>query len=385
MVAFAQNKLSPAGAADVPNRRIRKIVLHDGVRGKIPNGTTDYIWQGWQTMEERNPFGGSGSTDTPIRQYVWGAYIDECIQVNLMAVVSPQDPPLGAYYLLQDLLYRAVALTNSGGQVVEAYDTDAYGNTLVFTGPGADGVWFTDDDVPSSYGANEIIYCGYRFDPDTQLYYVRNRTYNLVLGRWIRRDPIGYAGGINLYRYLGARAAVATDPLGNRWVKAPGIRLCEVYLPESLLYRLHFAHVWLSIGKVGWGFHPGLPATGNLGVFVPQPGLILKEVNYNNLPEKGGPGWQNGYKVCHSLYVSSCRCDPNKSAAGVKAALAAARKGPAPDYSVEFFDRLDWALSTIITGAMTGRKKENYWYGLPKPDVKLDGNVYPDWPPFIVA
>jgi len=38
---------------------------------------------------------------------------------------------------------------------------DAYGNTIIFTGPGADGVWFTDDDVQSSYGANEIIYCGY--------------------------------------------------------------------------------------------------------------------------------------------------------------------------------------------------------------------------------
>ena len=28
----------------------------------------------------------------------------------------------------------------------------------------------------SSSCANEIIYCGYRFDPDTQLYYVRNRS-----------------------------------------------------------------------------------------------------------------------------------------------------------------------------------------------------------------
>ena len=63
-----------------------------GLSGNIPNGTTDYIWQGWQTMEERNPFGGSGSTDTPIRQYVWGAYIDECIQVNLMAVVTLLEP-----------------------------------------------------------------------------------------------------------------------------------------------------------------------------------------------------------------------------------------------------------------------------------------------------
>ncbi len=113
------------------------------------------------------------------------------------------------YYLLQDLLYRAVALTNSSGQIVEAYDCEAYGNTLIFTGHGPDGLWFTDDDVQSRYGANEIIFCGYRFDPEAQLYYVRNRTYNPALGRWIQRDPIGYDGGINLYGY------VESSPVGN--------------------------------------------------------------------------------------------------------------------------------------------------------------------------
>ena len=183
--------------------------------GNIPNGTTDYIWQGWQTVEGRNPFGGSGSTDTPIRQYVWGAYIDECIQNNLMAVLSPQDLPLGAYYLLQDLLYRGVALTNSVGYIVEAYYTDAYGNTLIFIEPGSDGRWFTDDDVQSSYCANEIIYCGYRYDPESQLYYVRNRTYNSVLGRWIQRDPIGYSGGINLSAYVDSSPAGAADRSGS--------------------------------------------------------------------------------------------------------------------------------------------------------------------------
>ena len=100
------------------------------------------------------------------------------------------------------------------GIVSEAYDTDAYGNTLVFTGLGADGVWFTDDDTQYSYGANEIIYCGYRFNPETQLYYVRNRTYHPVLGRWLQRDPIGYSGGINLYEYVDCAPAELVDSNG---------------------------------------------------------------------------------------------------------------------------------------------------------------------------
>ena len=230
---------------------------------QVPDGTTDYIWQGSQVVEERN------SSNAPVRQYVWGTYpgaaaltgpsaqtgfrpentglgslnVDECVQLTTLTTLGPQSLPAGAYYLLQDLLYRAVALTDSSGSVVEAYDTDAYGNTLIFTAPGAIAVLrqepksrlstgvanrdFTDDDVQSSYGANEIIYCGYPdygivimvigtglYDPETDLYYVRNRGYNPALGRWIQRDPIGYSGGINLYEYVSGRAVVGMDPSG---------------------------------------------------------------------------------------------------------------------------------------------------------------------------
>ncbi len=64
-----------------------------------------------------------------------------------------------------------------------------------------------------------------RSDPETQLYYVRNRMYNPALGRWGQRDPIGYSDGINLYEYVGGRAAVgAVDPIGtdSRGLLPPG-------------------------------------------------------------------------------------------------------------------------------------------------------------------
>ena len=93
--------------------------------------------------------------------------------------------------------------------------------------------------------ANEIIYGGYPdnnrvstdigtglSDPECELYYVRNRTYGSIPGtvlrqepksrkatggatRVLQRDPIGYAGGVNLYEYVGGRADVAVDPEGN--------------------------------------------------------------------------------------------------------------------------------------------------------------------------
>ena len=100
------------------------------------------------------------------------------------------------------------------GAVVEVYDCDAYGNTLIFTGPGADGVWFTDDDVQSNYGASNIIYCGYRYDAETESHYVRNRYYSPVLGWWITRDPIGYEEGANVYGYTWGRPSGAVDGSG---------------------------------------------------------------------------------------------------------------------------------------------------------------------------
>ena len=97
---------------------------------------------------------------------------------------------------------------------------DAYGNTLIFTGPGPDGLWFTDDDVQSDYGANEIVYCGYRYDPETALYYVRNRYYSPALGRWLTRDPIGYLDGSSLYQYVESGPTTAFDPGATSKVSA---------------------------------------------------------------------------------------------------------------------------------------------------------------------
>ena len=50
-------------------------------------------------------------------------------------------------YPLGDLLYRTTALTDASKDVVEAYDCDAYGRTLIFSAAGTDLTWFTDEDL----------------------------------------------------------------------------------------------------------------------------------------------------------------------------------------------------------------------------------------------
>ena len=42
--------------------------------------------------------------------------------------------------------------------------------------------------------------CGYRYDAETENYYVRNRHYSPGHGQWLIRDPLQYIKGANAYQ-----------------------------------------------------------------------------------------------------------------------------------------------------------------------------------------
>jgi RHS repeat-associated protein len=196
---------------DATGRRIRKVVSNGGLSGTIANNTYRYISESQQIVEELLV----GGSTTTLRQFIWGQYIDEFIQMKTYASTGSQPLPAGAYYLHSSLLYRPVALTHASDAIVEAYETDAYGNTLIYSEPGPDSTWFTNDDVQSDQPACEIVFCGYRFDPETQIYHVRARPYVPMLGRFIARDQLAYIDGPNLYQYARSAPTGFLDPFGN--------------------------------------------------------------------------------------------------------------------------------------------------------------------------
>ena len=111
-----------------------------------------------------------------LRQFVWGIYIDELVQLRTYQNAGSQALVAGSYYPLQDLLYRSIALTTVAATIAEAYDTDAYGNTLIYLGPGTGGAWFTNADVQSVQPVCEYIFTGREYDPETQIYFYRRDT-----------------------------------------------------------------------------------------------------------------------------------------------------------------------------------------------------------------
>ncbi len=71
--------------------------------------------------------------------------------------------------------------------------------------------------LSSSYVANRKGYAGYENDGAiVRFAHVRNRVLDSTLGRWTRRDPIGYVDGSNLYEYVRSAAIRRMDSSGLR-------------------------------------------------------------------------------------------------------------------------------------------------------------------------
>ncbi|MCX5676140.1 MAG: RHS repeat-associated core domain-containing protein [Planctomycetota bacterium] len=102
---------------------------------------------------------------------------------------------------------NVTALVNTSGTVVERYLYDSYGKPTI-----TDANWSVITWANSK--KNEILYCGYRLDPETGLYHVRHRYYHPTLGRWTARDPWETYDTLNLLQYCSADPLGRVDPFG---------------------------------------------------------------------------------------------------------------------------------------------------------------------------
>ncbi|MGR6987262.1 RHS repeat-associated core domain-containing protein, partial [Klebsiella aerogenes] len=71
------------------------------------------------------------------------------------------------------------------------------------------GVWGEKGEVYADRISNPLRFQGQYFDAETGLHYNRHRYYDPEISGFISQDPIGLAGGLNVYQY-------APNPLG--WV-----------------------------------------------------------------------------------------------------------------------------------------------------------------------
>jgi RHS repeat-associated protein len=117
-------------------------------------------------------------------------------------------------YHVRDHLGSVRDVLDREGKLQASYDYDPYGQ---FIGQPAKA---------SGFG-----YAGMYYHAPSGLYLTKYRAYDPRGGRWLSRDPIGEAGGINLYGYAKGNPVGYNDPLGLN----PAAGMCVATGPGALV------------------------------------------------------------------------------------------------------------------------------------------------------
>lgn len=170
---------------DALGRRIRKSA----------SGTAEwYAHEGSQIILDVD-----SATNAVKVEYAWYPGIDNLLGLKTAAVtaVALTDPNIGTI--------RGLAHFN-GGNLIKRYAEDVWGDVVADTGLKV-----------------RFKFAGREFDQETGLYYMRARFYDPAIGRFLSEDPIGIAGGLNLYAYAGNDPVNSSDPFGL----CPGQPFCR--------------------------------------------------------------------------------------------------------------------------------------------------------------
>ena len=117
------------------------------------------------------------------------------------------------YYFTRDHLGSVREMTDGSGTIQARYDYDPYGRRTKISG-GLDA---------------DFAFTGDYYHAASGLYLTLFRAYDSDLGRWLSRDPLAEAMGLNLYAYVGNNPLNAIDLYGlsPNWGKA-GLSLIGV-------------------------------------------------------------------------------------------------------------------------------------------------------------
>jgi RHS repeat-associated protein len=128
-----------------------------------------------------------------------------------VAIAAFDDPPgpgnsqsFGPFYLHPDHLDTPRLVTDVSNQVLWRWDHgEPFGNSPANENPSGLGVFAINYRFPGQY-----------LDRASNTHYNYFRDYSPPEGRYIQSDPIGLAGGINTYAYVGGNPVNSNDPLG---------------------------------------------------------------------------------------------------------------------------------------------------------------------------
>ncbi|HEY7291190.1 MAG TPA: RHS repeat-associated core domain-containing protein [Vicinamibacterales bacterium] len=152
-------------------------------RQKTVSGvTTNFLYDGLNAVQELS------GAEVPTANLLTGVRLDE---------VFRRSDASGARDLLTDALGSTVELADSSGTLQTHYTYEPFGATSRSGASSANAANFTG-----------------RENDGTGLYFSRARYFSPLIQRFVAEDPIGFAGGLNVYSYVADNPLSGVDPLG---------------------------------------------------------------------------------------------------------------------------------------------------------------------------
>jgi RHS repeat-associated protein len=155
-------------------------------------GTVLYMYD-----EAGHLLGEYNSTGALVQETVW-------LGDTPVATLRPNGASITIYYVHSDHLNTPKIVTRpSDNKQAWRWDQDPFGTVVPVQNPQGLGTFVYNLRYPGQY-----------YDSETGLNYNYARDYDAQIGRYVENDPIGLAGGSNVYAYVGGNPIRRVDPFG---------------------------------------------------------------------------------------------------------------------------------------------------------------------------
>ena len=236
LIAIQSDKIPVPGswrtefAYDGQSRRMGIVEKIREDSGWTTESSARYLWEGTEIIQKRDL---TGSTVT-------AKYFD---QGEIRIFGSTTIPS----YFTRDQLGSVREVVNQGGVIAQSFDYTPWGER-----------------TSSTAGSLEWGLTGHHYHEKSGLCLAMFRAYDANLGRWLSEDPIGEAGGLNLYGYVNSSPILNVDQLGL-WTFGLGAQgTLGLGLGVGLSAGLHVGKDPCLPWNKGWSFGGTFTAGGGV-------------------------------------------------------------------------------------------------------------------------
>jgi RHS repeat-associated protein len=170
---------------DYIGRRVEKKVYSGSVGNWVLDEHLKMLYHEFNLIEKLDAL----NSNAIVQKFVWS--VKTIFSVN---------NGTASYYYTHDANKNVSDLIDSAGAIKGHYEYSPFGKVVTQSG---------------SYASkNPFRFSNEYADDETGLVYYNFRFYSPELGRWLKKDPIGERGGINLYGMVGNSPTIKIDKLG---------------------------------------------------------------------------------------------------------------------------------------------------------------------------